>query len=338
MKLRPGERRRIDKGIYARGRSDGSVIYGIRFEYRGKQVRINVGPTVTQARRALAVKKAEIAQGRFSLPTRSPAFRSFAVQYLEHAKTNKASWRIDAERLKPLTAFFGDRALATITPWHVEQYKAARRAHVSPRTVNIELTILRRMFTLARTWGVAPDNPVAEVRRFREIPPTIRIITETEEKRLLEASPFHLRATIILALNTGLRLGELRALTPNDARDGVLHIRSGKTSRVRVIPLNRKAQAVVDAAVAAGTPTILSYQGKPLGRIYRTWYKTIRKANLPGLRIHDLRHTFASRLVRAGVDLATVRDLLGHSTLQMTSRYSHSGLDQKRAATAILEG
>lgn len=329
------------RGVWLSRRRDGTVIYGITYTTaEGVTVRKVVGPKKALADEALNAVRTDIARGAYHLAPiiQSPTFRAFAKKYIEHAPTEKRSWRLDRECLKPLTAHFGHRHLGNISSFHIEQYKQKRVQEVSPRTVNIELSILSRMFRLARNWKLMSTDPMASVSRLKEREKVIRVVSPAEEMRLLDAAPEHLRDFIILALNTGLRLGELRHLAGGDVNLGVgaLTVRQSKTDRVRHVPLNKNAIEIVRKGLKAGHPTILHYQGRPLGNIHRTWYKATKKAGLSGLRIHDLRHTFATRLVLGGADLATVASLLGHSSIVMTQRYAHPSPASKRLAVGIL--
>jgi integrase len=326
-----------------RKRADGTKVYGITYTNPdGRTIRKKVGPSKALAEDALNAVRTDMARSVYHLSPviRSPTFKAFTKKYVDHAKTEKRSWRLDVECLKPLTAHFGARALDRITPFYIEQYRKKRLERVSPRTVNIELSILRRMFRLARTWSLMGTDPLDGVKRLKEPEKSVRILSPEEETRLLAAAPAHLRDLIILALNTGLRLGELRQLAAGDVdlEVGALTVRQSKTDRVRHVPLNQKARAVVERGLADGFPTILHYQGQPIGNVHRSWYKAIKKAKLPGLRIHDLRHTFATRAVlRSHGDLARVALLLGHSSVQMTMRYSHPAPADLKAVVDLLD-
>jgi len=122
----------------------------------------------------------------------------------------------------------------------IEKYKLERKQGVSNRTVNIELSLLRRMFNLAVSWDKCESNPVSKVKFFKEAPPKERILALEEEKTLLESSPSHLKPVLITALNTGMRYGELLNLTWNDVDldSGYIHVRQSKSGRSRKIPMN----------------------------------------------------------------------------------------------------
>ena len=194
------------------------------------------------AKKLLALRKTEILQGKFNAPKPKviPTFSEFARDYLEFAKGNKKSWDRDMYALRSLEPFFGNYKLTDISPILIEKYKLERKQTVSTRTVNIELSLLRRMFNLAVSWDKCKSNPIHKVRLFKESPPKERILTLDEEKALLESSPSHLKPVLITALNTGMRYGELLNLTWNDVDfdSGYIHVRQSKSGRSRKIPMN----------------------------------------------------------------------------------------------------
>ncbi len=154
----------------------------------------------------------------------------------------------------------------------------------------------------------------------------------------------HLHPVVVLSLNTGLRRGELLARTWGDVDlvGALLTVRgaSAKSGRTRYLPLNSEARDVLTAwrpseATVAGWvfpgPT-----GEKMASLKTAWGKVAKAAGLKNFTFHDLRHTFASKLVQAGVDLNTVRELLGHADIKMTLRYAHLAPEHKAAAVAKL--
>jgi len=144
---------------------------------------------------------------------------------------------------------------------------------------------------------------------------------------------------VLVSLNTGMRRGELTSITWDDVdlRRKVVTIRGGysKAGRARHIQLNSEAVEVLKRYRKQHTGE---------GRIFavhsvkKAWGELLTKAKISGFRWHDLRHSFASRLVMKGVDLNTVRELLGHSDLTMTLRYAHLAPEHKAAAVEKLIG
>ena len=158
----------------------------------------------------------------------------------------------------------------------------------------------------------------------------------------------HLTPLVRTLLHTGLRFGEACGLTWGDVdlTAKLLTVRgeTAKTSRTRYIPLNQTALDTLKAwkpeKVEPGAYVFPGREnGKPLTDIKTAWaqlLKSIEEKPIAGFRVHDLRHTFASKLVQAGVDLNTVRELLGHSDIKMTLRYAHLAPEHRAAAVAKL--
>jgi integrase len=143
----------------------------------------------------------------------------------------------------------------------------------------------------------------------------------------------HLRPIVLVALNTGMRRGELFHLRWTDVnlKTGWLTIagRTSKNKQTRRVPLNREALAVLESwrkqarTIAANSYVFPGEGDRPLTTITKAWRSVRTSAGLRDFHFHDLRHHFASRLVQSGVDLNTVRELLGHADLQMVLRYAH---------------
>ena len=156
----------------------------------------------------------------------------------------------------------------------------------------------------------------------------------------------HVRPLVLLAMETGARRGELFSLRSDDVdlEEGTLtiHAQASKSRKARHIPLSRRARELLrgwqrDTGGRSGFVFPSPVTGERLDNITTAWENLRQRAQLEDFRFHDLRHDFASRLVMRGVDLYTVKELLGHSTIQMTERYSHLAPDAKRAAIAALD-
>jgi integrase len=170
----------------------------------------------------------------------------------------------------------------------------------------------------------------------------VRVLTDTEEERLLATLPLCYRPLVIVALRTGMRRGELANLRCQDVD---FHTRAlvqqSKSGEGRRVPMNRVVVAPLWALrrerQALSGLVFPSPEGRFLHNFGRAWAaKAMKAAEITDVRFHDLRHTAASRLVMAGVDLYTVKEILGHKTLVMTLRYSHLRPAHQRQAVERL--
>lgn len=327
-------------GVYRR--EDSRTPWWISYSYQGRQIREAGGPTKRIAEQALAARKGDIAREKFNLHDLkpSPGFKDFAKVYLHYAKDNKRSWQRDQFSLKHLVAFFGNRRLSQISPFLVEAYKSRRKAEVKPATVNRELALLKYMFNLAIKWGKASTNPVSEVKLFREERKPFRTLSPEKCEKLIEASPDYFRPIVIVALHTGLRRGEILGLRWDmvDLTKGVIQVEKSKNGQIRSVPMHERVREALMALRRDGEYVFTKNGGEPRKDIRKPFAQALKQARIsPRCRFHDLRHTFATCLVENGVDLVTVKELLGHSQIVTTMRYSHPSPKHKREAIADLD-
>jgi integrase len=187
-------------------------------------------------------------------------------------------------------------------------------------------------------------NPVRKVKFFREFNIGLRVVSPEEEKSLLENASPYLQDLIRFALNTGLRsASEIFSLLWSnvDLKKGILTVFSAKTEKLREVPINAEARKVLEAWWLGKKNEFVFYNpetGKPFVDLKFGFALACSKAKIEGVTWHTLRHTFASRLVNSGVDIVTVKELLGHSSITVTMRYAHTNFDSKRAAVEKLDG
>ena len=268
----------------------------------------------------------------------SITFNEFSKVYLEdYIKVTRKNWKSDYYRLKKLDSFFINKQLKGITPMSIEKFRSGRlNAGNSKSTTNRYLALLKKMFNLAIQEGCLEKNPVQKVKFFSEEETSKeRIISIEEEKRLLSESCDHLRLAIIVALNTGMRKTEILNLKWKnvDLSSKTIKVEKTKSGKIRFIPINEFLLSKLERE-----------HGEKCKRTnvirlisIRTAFENAReRSDLEGLRFHDFRHTFATRLVRKGVDVETIRSILGHSTISVTQRYMHSNSAQKKAAVDLL--
>jgi len=326
-------------GVYKKGKN----WYIDYYLPNGKRKREKIGPNKKQAQLVLNKRKVEIVEGKFFdiVKEKRIPFEEMAKEYLEvYSKPNKKSCRRDEISIKHLCGFFKNKSLQDITSLDVEKYKQKRIGKVSPNTVNRELACLKHIFNKAKEWGRLKENPISSVKLFKTDNRRIRYLSREEIAKLLKNSPENLKSIIIFALNTGMRKGEILNLKWEDIdlSQRLIYVVETKNREVREIPVNDTVLGILEQLRknTNGPYVFCKKDGNPYKDIRGTFQSALKKAGIKDFRFHDLRHTFASHLVMAGVDLKTVQELLGHKSFQMTLRYSHLCPDHKRRAVNTL--
>ena len=295
--------------------------------------------------------RTEIVEGSYfeKLVGRNKTFGDMMDKFMaEHAPTvSENTQRSYTTSLKFLLPHFGDSNLISISPKMISRYKVLRKGDgVKPATVNRELAMLSKAFSLAaKEWEWLKDNPVSRVSKEKENNARDRWLSKDEEKRLLDNSPEWIKQIIIFSLNTGLRLGELIGLEWSrvDFSNKNILIDNSKNGEQRTIPLNKYALDVVTQrsrvrSLKCDYVFINRYGGKINPNSLRDAFrKILRKVEIADFRLHDLRHSFATRLTQSDVDLYKISKLLGHKDIKMTQRYAHHCPDSLREGVEVLD-
>jgi integrase len=286
-------------------------------------------------------------------PKKNIPFEDFVEkEYMPYSKKNKRSWKRDEASLKHLKPFFKGVSLNQIGPSNVEKYKTLRSDEgASPSTTNIELALLKTIFSKGVEWGKLETNPAAKIKKFKVFNGRLRILTAEEAHRLLPACCLHLRLICTVALNTGMRKGEILGLRWADVNFGgrfiTIEAARSKSGKERRIPMN----ALVLRTMAT-IPRVSEFvftdpmTKRPIADVKTAFHAACRRAKkdqkdekdpgIVGLCFHDLRHTAATWMLRAGANPVTVQKILGHSNLAMTLRYLHATEeDLQRAVDGI---
>ena len=337
-------------------RKDSPIWWVSLIDSRGQRVRRPTGTTDRKEAEALEAKwklEAYRRQNWDEAPGRT--FEELMLAYLNATASEKRSAPKDRERTRTLRRFFAGRDMRALVPTDVRGFIDLRKKQgVSNSTVNRELCLLSVAINFAnREWDWRLPNPVIG-RKLKEPEGRVRWLTRAEAVALLAAADASIRAPHLadflrLALNTGMRRGELLRLEWRrvDLREGLVFLEAEhtKTKRRRSVPLNAEARAALirrarfRAEHCADSPWVFcGKDGKPIAEVKRSFAAACAKAGIADFRIHDLRHTCAAWLVSAGVPLSEVRDLLGHASVVMTERYAHLAPENVRAAVQRLEG
>lgn len=328
--------------------------YRVTVSNKGQRV-TRVVDNLTIARGAEADIKADLQRKEFNLkdhrtPSTSVTLADVWEKYLPWAKEHKRSWDDDNYHYhKHLEPRFGSRALADIQPLDIERMKLELKKglnqHGKPyaaATIKHQIVLLRRLFNVARKWGMFEGaNPVERVQMPKIDNQKTEFMTEDELSRLMEVLdswPFpETVAFVKFALFTGLRRGELFKLTWDnvDFERGMVTLVAPKGGKTTTLPLNRQGIEVLRSLPVNSTFVFPGENGKQRTDFKGPWKKIRKAAGLPDdFRFHGLRHHYASTLVSNGVDLGIVRELLTHKHVGTTERYVHFAPDAVRDAAA----
>lgn len=283
-------------------------------------------------------------------------FSDYAQHTFLAAHTHKKSYSDDASEIAITIEILGDMALGSFGKREVERLeKGILKKNRSTTTVNRYMALLRHIFNHAIDDGIVRENPIKCYVPYIE-EPRRRALDVTEiRKVLLAASAIqdclassktqaHIHDIIAIALNTGLRLSEILRLKWEYVRDGLIVLPHDQTKsrnrgvgeRVRavIIPINDVVRAVLDAQ-PKGEYVFDIDEGRDHSSIKRTITEIRRLSGVSEFTMHYLRHTVSTRLA-SSVSIAAAKEMLGHSNLATTLRYTHPGLDEKRSGVAIL--
>jgi len=341
------KKRDLPRGIYEK--IPASKIYWIRFADSTGKIRREKAGSLSAANTLLAKRKTETLQGRKlpeTLRIRQIRFDDLALDALDYSKTNnaKGSYRVDKGRMEVLKKEFGNRIADSITPQEIDRWMASNLSNRAPATVNRYKALLSLTYRLGMGNRKVTTNPARLIRQRTENNARIRWLRSDEENRLRttlgEKYP-HRLVELDIALNTGMRQGEQYSLVWDnvDFDLRILTVPRSKHGEKRHIPLNDVALAAFLTAQQNSKPgraVFWNRYGERL-RTPRQWFEeSVKAAKISNFRWHDLRHTFASRLVMAGVDLRTVQQLMGHKTISMTLRYTHLAPEHQLGAVQKL--
>jgi len=349
----PGKEGSQEMGLY---RKKGSPFWWMSFTFNRRQYQRSTGTdNLKLAQKIYAKVRSLIVERRWFeiVEAGRHTFDDLMERYMrEYSAIHKApsTYERDIDLLKQLNRMFSGITLAEITPSLIAQYKTMRLSEgAAQATVRNELRLMSHAFNTAiREWEWCRENPVSKVKLNLTAKNRDRWATLEEEERILASCDGQIRGQlrdiVELALNTGLRKQEILDLERSDVdlSRRILTVVKSKNKKKRTIPLNERAMAVLRRRLEV--PNIRGYifhteKGTKITsrNLSRAFYKALKKADVKDFRFHDLRHTFATRLVQAGVELYKVSKLLGHKDVSTTQRYAHHYPESLRDGVEILD-
>jgi integrase len=346
------------EGFFVEVHSSGTKTYYQRYidgHRRQRQMKIGRANVLTleEARKRAIQIKADVSLGKDPKQPKNelraiPTLREFVYErYLPYVKQNKRSWETDEAVLRRhLLPVLGKYYLDEITTQMIVKMMTDMRAEgYANGTCNRPVIFLRYMLNLANDWGIPrlERNPAKKVQLFEEV----------QRQRFL--SPFEMRAlmdalkdddndqaakAIELLLLTGARRSEITQARWEhvNLEQKTMLVPLSKSGKPRTISLNNAAVDLISSLPSRGESQWLfpsPRTGKPCPALYYPWERVRKRAGLTDVRLHDLRHSYASNLVNGGVSLYVVQQLLGHTNPRTTQRYAHLEQDTLAKASEV---
>lgn len=325
------------------------------FSVSGKKIWRKIGKVdKREAKQILKKLELEFEKDRLNLQEiKQITLFDYIEKYLPYAQANKAesSYYRELKIMKPIKVFFGNNPLSKIDAQLIESYKAKRvKDGLKPRSVNKELRIISFMLRKAVEWKYLKENPFRGIKMLKPQQNPVSFLSIEEIDKLIESASIWLKPILLVMRNTGMRTHELLNLKFSDINfeTKTLLVRSSKTNNFRIIGMNQELYQVLiwlqDNYPHPNTEKVLpreehqrefvfcAPEGSKLKSIHHSFYNACKRAGIKA-HPHMMRHSFASYLVMSGVDLPSVKELLGHAQISTTMIYAH--LSSQHIAKAV---
>jgi len=345
------------------------------FWFKGERYTKSHGPVnKTVAKERDGKFRADVAAGTYKKESDDPPFDKALDEHLKKSKAEntESSYKRNLLSAKHLKAFFGNKPVSTIQNNQVlmRKYMNHRRdaitemqlkrgrnkSELSYTSINRELALMRSMFNILIKTGKVNRNPVSLVTLFEETQKD-RVLTPDETVRIFEAIDEadiryrHLRDILIIGLNTAMRSGEILGMKKSwvDLKNGVIVVPKGSQKRKKKdkrVPINSALKPVIGRLMRENKGSKYLIVNPKTGTRFTTiqngWNGILKKAGILGkpgvdkLRIHDIRHSAATNLARAGKDMKFIAQYLGHSDVRTSARYVHYSDDDLKEGSEVL--
>jgi integrase len=309
-----------------------------RYQYSCKTKDKDVAEEVASAIHADTIRN------RFNIPVRNKAELLFKNIYQEYLNviSNSKEWTIKKNQTCPkhFLPIFAERELKDILLLNIKNYQIQRKfeimsllkntgkreSEISFKSVNLEIAILSNFFNFCIEKGYLDKNPCSGIKKLNELS-RLKTLSDKDINKLISGATNKLtRDLITFSIYTGCRKGEALNLKWDDVdmQNDVIAIKGTKTKYDRYIPISKPLKELLRGIEKKDDCLyVFNINGAKIGDFKKSFHTACRNAGLKDLRIHDLRHVFASKMVMNGTSLYITGELLGHRTTQMTKRYSH---------------
>lgn len=278
-----------------------------------------------------------------------PTFKEFIKDhYLPYVQVRKRSWDLDEKMLElRILPLWGNKKISEITREDVQEFQDNfLRVGRKPGSVNRYMALIKHIFNLAEKWEMIDKSPAINVSKVPDNNHKERYLNQEETKMLLKELK-NCKSRVVsdiieMLILTGARRSEVVGLRWEelDLESGLWTIppERNKAKTRKVIPLSQGALRILETRKGNQSEYVFpsTRTGEPCKNFYRTWDKIRKRAGIPDVRIHDLRHNFASLLINSGRSLYEVQKLLGHADISTTQRYAHLNQNTLKDATEIV--
>ena len=358
----------ILKGFYVDVLPSGRMTYRIRYWQNSKKCLQSIGNArsmpVDEARNLALITMQEIRQKivitKHSVDYQGVKLASFLLEkYLPYVRSYKRSWKSDVSMINThIAPKLGQLTMSKVTSFDITNFiETMKHKNLAPGTINRGLVLLRYAYKLAERWQEPGVNSSAwvSIKQLKVDNRIERYLTPEQSDRLLQAVKESLnpQLTYLVAflIYTGARKREVLEIKWRDINlnQSSWKISKNKSNKVRHVPLSEGAIEILNAlrekwrtqhnGVEAEQEDFIfanPITGKPFSSFFYSWNTARDKAGMPELRVHDLRHSFASFLVNAGRSIYEVKELLGHADIKTTSRYAHLSQESLKAAVSAV--
>jgi integrase len=356
------------RGFYVDVLPSGRMTYRVRYWQNSKKCLQSIGNartmTVEQARSLAHAAVQEIKQKsvvtKISTGLTGHTLNSFLVEkYLPYVQSYKRSWKSDVSMIKThIAPNLGRLVMCKVSAFDITNFiETMKHKNLAPGTINRALVLLRYAYKLAQRWqepGVNL-NVWLSIKQLKVDNRIERYLTPEQSANLLHHMKDSLNPQLVFIvaflIYTGARKREVLEAKWSDINfdQGSWKISKNKSNKVRHVPLSEGALETLSAVRDKSTCQHSSLRvnqndfifanpstGKPFSSFFYSWDKARIQAGMPDLRVHDLRHSFASFLVNAGRSIYEVKELLGHADIKTTSRYAHLSQESLKAAVSVV--
>jgi site-specific recombinase XerD len=315
------------------------------FRFNKRRYRIKTGLSARESEKAMHAHWERLRKAELGLEVQAPVqrgvlFEDFAKDFVNiysKKKRRPKTTQSHENSIEHIKAHFGKVTLSDITSEMIDRYIDARtgetcfnsKKKISAASINRELACIKTMFKMAVRWGRMKYNPATGIEKLEEAPFEYRILNDAEIAGLIAKANDELKRLLIVALNTGMRKSEILSLKWSDIKfeGGYITVRAenSKSKKGRNVPMNAAVLEVFRKIPKRSRIYVFFNKetGKHVKDFRTSFLRACRKAEIKKMRIHDLRHTAASKMIEGGIDIVTVSKILGHSDIKITMRYCH---------------